>query len=146
MIHDIQERTEGGLSVDEAAEALVRDYRASKRKLSGLGHRVHTADPRTRRLLELAEAYGVAAEGVVSIQALQAAFTRVIGKTLPVNVDGALAAILVDLGIPPELGNAFFMMARTPGLVAQITEEKQREKPMRVIYPNQSVYDGPEPE
>ncbi len=146
MIHDIQERASAGLSIDEAAEALVRDYRASKRKLSGLGHRVHTADPRTRRLLELAGECGVAGAGVTSIKALQAAFTRVTGKKLPVNVDGALAAVLVDLGIPPELGNAFFMMARTPGLVAQITEEKQREKPMRVIYPNQAVYDGPEPD
>ena len=146
MIHDIQGRAATGLSLDEAAEGLFNDYRASKRKLSGLGHRLHTADPRTRRLLELAGECGVAGAGVATIMALQAAFTRVTGKKLPVNVDGALAAILYDLGIPPELGNAFFMMARVPGLVAQITEEKQREKPMRVIYPNQAVYDGPEPE
>lgn len=38
------------------------------------------------------------------------------------------------------------MIARTPGLVAHIMEEKTREKPMRVIYPNHAVYDGPEPE
>lgn len=143
MVADVQSRVDAGASRDDAAQALVEDYRASKQKLSGLGHRVHTADPRTRELLTLASDCGVAAAGIASIQAIKTAFTRVTGKTLPINVDGALAGILYDLGIPPELGNAFFMIARTPGLVAQVTEEKTREKPMRVIYPNQSIYDGP---
>ncbi len=144
IIADVQKQTVAGASLDDAAQALVEDYRASKQKLSGLGHRLHTADPRTRQLLRLAHQHGVAAAGVATMQALQDAFTRVTGKTLPINVDGALAAILYDLQIPPELGNAFFMIARVPGLVAHITEEKTREKPMRVIYPNQAIYDGSE--
>jgi len=144
IIADVQKQTVAGASLDDAAQALVEDYRASKQKLSGLGHRLHTADPRTRQLLRLAHQHGVAAAGVETMHALQDAFTRVTGKTLPINVDGALAAILYDLQIPPELGNAFFMIARVPGLVAHITEEKTREKPMRVIYPNQAIYDGSE--
>jgi len=135
--------TPEGVTLEEAAQIIVEEYRASKRKLPGLGHRLHTADPRTRRLLALADDCGVAGAGVAAIRALQQAFTRVTGKSLPINVDGALAAILVDLQVPPELGNAFFMIARTPGLVAQVTEEQQREKPMRVIMPDRSVYDGP---
>ena len=83
----------------------------------------------------------VAREGFATIQVLKQAFKDVTGKDLPINVDGALAAILYDLEIPPHLGNAFFMIARTPGLVAQISEEKEREKPMRVIYPRSSHYD-----
>lgn len=146
MIAAVQARMSQGMSLDDAAQALVEEYRAAKRVLSGLGHRIHTADPRTRQLLALAAECGVAAAGVDTIRALTAAFTRVTGKPLPINVDGALAAILYDLRIPPELGNAFFMIARTPGLVAHIMEEKTREKPMRVIYPNHAVYDGPEPE
>lgn len=143
MIADVQQRVTDGASLPDAALALVMDYRARKQKLSGFGHRIHTADPRTRRLLSLAGECGVASSGVDTVQALQAAFAQHTGKTLPVNVDGALAGILYDLGIPPELGNAFFMIARTPGLVAQVTEEKQREKPMRVIHPRGAIYDGP---
>ncbi|MBK9123673.1 MAG: citryl-CoA lyase [Chloroflexi bacterium] len=146
MIADVQARVSGGATLDDAAQALVEEYRAAKKVLSGMGHRVHTADPRTRQLLALAHESGVAAAGVDTIRALERAFTRVTGKTLPINVDGALAAILTDLHIPPELGNAFFMIARVPGLVAHVAEEKTREKPMRVIYPNQAVYDGPESE
>lgn len=145
MIGAVQQRVAAGQSLADATQALVEDYRASKRVLSGLGHRLHTADPRTRQLLTLAHECGVAGAGVATISALQQAFVRVTGKALPVNVDGALAAILYDLQIPPELGNAFFMIARTPGLVAHVVEEQQREKPMRVIYPNRAVYDGPEP-
>jgi citrate synthase/citryl-CoA lyase len=51
----------------------------------------------------------------------------------------------VDLGIPPEIGNAFFIIARVSGLVAQIHEEQSRERPMRRINPTDISYDGPEP-
>ncbi len=142
IIADIQQRVTTEKTLADIAQDLVRDYRERKQKLSGLGHRLHTADPRTKRLLDLAKDCGVAGNGVASILALKQAFTDVTGKTLPINVDGALGAILYDLDIPAHLGNAFFMIARTPGLIAQITEEREREKPMRVIYPRSSVYDG----
>ena len=35
------------------------------------------------------------------------------------------------------------MMARTPGLVAHVTEEQTRERPMRRIDPENHAYDGP---
>lgn len=142
MITNIQQNMIGEQSLNNAAKELVIEYRDRRQKLSGLGHRLHTADPRTKRLLELAKDCGVAGNGVASLLALKQAFIDVTGKTLPINVDGALGAILYDLEIPPHLGNAFFMIARTPGLIAQITEEKEREKPMRVIYPRSSIYDG----
>mgnify|MGYP001201198250 CR=1 FL=1 len=127
-----------------AAAALVAEYRQAKRRLPGFGHRLHTADPRTRRLLELAEEVGIAGHGVAMIRAIEAAWAEQGSKPLPVNVDGAIAALLVDLRLPPELANTFFMMARVPGLVAQIHEEKTRERPMRIIHPTEHDYDGPE--
>jgi len=65
------------------------------------------------------------------------------GRPLPINVDGAIAALLCDLGIPAEIGNAFFIIARVPGLVAHVHEEKTRMKPMRKIDPVDFEYDGP---
>ena len=55
---------------------------------------------------------------------------------------GAIAALLLDLDVPTDLGNAFFMMARLPGLIAHIREERTRERPMRVINSNEHSYDG----
>ena len=66
------------------------------------------------------------------------------GKALPINVDGAIAAILCELGFEPSLMNGLFMIARVPGLVAHVTEEQSRMRPMRKIDPVNHVYDGPE--
>ena len=45
----------------------------------------------------------------------------------------------------PAVFNGIFMIARTPGLVAHVTEEQTREKPMRRIEPVRHGYDGPAP-
>ncbi len=138
MMHD------EGKSCEEVAATLVGTYKREKKRLPGFGHRVHTSDPRTRRLLELAESGQIAAEGVAMLNALERALAGG-GKPLPVNVDGAIAALLVDLKVPVALANAFFMIARLPGLVAQIHEEKTRERPMRQIHPGDDEYDGAPP-
>jgi citrate synthase len=113
------------------------------RRLPGLGHRLHTEDPRTRRLFALAEEWKLSGPGIEAILALQIALAAE-GKELPINVDGAIGAVLYDLGLPIELGNDFFIMARVPGLFAQVHEEITRERPMRRIHPTDFEYDGPE--
>jgi len=45
-------------------------------------------------------------------------------KSLPINVDGVIGAILADLGLDPAAFNGIFMIARTPGLVAHVIEER----------------------
>ncbi len=132
-------------TVQQAAEALIADYRASQKRLPGFGHRLHTADPRTARLLDIAESSGLAGRGVAMLRALEDALAADGKRWLPANVDGAIAALLIDLKLPPELANAFFIMARVPGLVAHVYEEMTRERPMRRIHPADHTYDGPSP-
>ena len=62
---------------------------------------------------------------------------------LPVNVDGAIAAVCGDLGIPPIVANALFIISRVPGIAAQAREESERCHPMRQIDPKDHLYDGP---
>jgi citrate synthase len=76
-------------------------------------------------------------------RALEAALANVSGKALPLNVDGAIAACLFDLGFEPYVANAFFIMARMPGWLAHVLEERARERPMRRIEPSAWAYDGP---
>jgi len=59
------------------------------------------------------------------------------------NVNGAIAAVCGDLGFDSELGNAMFMIARVPGLIAHAHEERLRQAPMRQIDPKDHQYDGP---
>jgi citrate synthase len=138
----LQRAAESGEPLENIARDIVAEYKAEKKRIPGLGHRIHTADPRTEKLFSMAEEFGVAGNGVAMLRGLQSAFAA-IGKNLPINVDGAIAALLIDLEIPRELANAFFIMARVPGLVAHIYEEQTRERPMRRIHPSDHEFDGP---
>ena len=60
-------------------------------------------------------------------------------------MDGAIGALLADLGLDAAAFNGIFMIARTPGLVAHVIEEQIREKPMRRIDPVNHGYDGQPP-
>jgi citrate synthase len=126
-----------------AAREKMTEFRAKKIRVPGYGHRVHTDDPRTRRLFALAEEAGVAGEYIEMAHALRQAMQESLGKDLPMNVDGGIAAVLCELGFPPELGNGFFAISRTVGLTAQVYEEITRERPMRHISPTAQEYDGP---
>ena len=131
------------ISAAEAARKMVGSYLKDKKKIMGYGHRVHTNDPRTEKLFNLAEEYGLSGSHIEMCQAIQKAFLELGGKDLPINVDGAIAAVLCEIDLPSELANAFFIMARLPGLLAHITDEKIRYRPMRRIDFSQAVYDGP---
>jgi citrate synthase len=132
-----------GLAALAAAREKMAEFRANKVRVPGYGHRVHSDDPRTRRLFALAEELGIAGEYIEMGHALRQAMAENLGKDLPMNVDGGIAAVLCELGFPPELGNGFFAISRTVGLTAQVYEEISRERPMRSIDPKAHEYDGP---
>ncbi|MBE0461600.1 MAG: citryl-CoA lyase [Candidatus Aminicenantes bacterium] len=129
---------------EETALKILKGMKESGKRASGFGHRIHTRDPRTKKLFDLAKDLGLSGKHVSIACAVEKSLEELSGKSLPINVDGAIAALLCDLDISPEIGNAFFMIARVPGLVAHIHEEKTRMKPMRKIHPQDFEYDGPQ--
>jgi citrate synthase len=143
LLEVVAYKREKGCDGLTAAREKMAEFRAKKIRLPGYGHRVHTDDPRTSRLFVLAEEAGVAGDYVEVGQALRVAMKESLGKDLPMNVDGGIAAVLCELGFPPELGNGFFAISRTVGLTAQVHEEQTRERPMRTIDPKAYEYDGP---
>ena len=74
------------------------------------------------------------------MRALESAVAETI-KPLPINVDGAIAAVLYDLGYPAAAAKLIFIVGRTAGLAAHVMEEYARERPMRVRIA--VAYDGP---
>jgi succinyl-CoA synthetase alpha subunit len=143
----IKQAAASNRSLDEVATEEVARIKATGDRISGFGHRIHTKDPRTAKLFELAAAAGLSdgpGTHIAAARAVERAFAAT-GKPLPINVDGALGAILSDLGLDPRIFNGIFMIARTPGLVAHVTEEQTRERPMRRIDPENHAYDGPSP-
>ena len=130
-------------SESDAAREVLQEMKKKGTRASGFGHRIHTQDPRTEKLFALAEELGLAGKFVRIARAVEKLLEELMGKRLPINVDGAIAALLCELDIPSEIGNAFFIIARVPGLVAHIHEERTRMRPMRKIDPQDFEYDGP---
>lgn len=136
--------TKGPMPLPEAAAAHLAAMKEAGNRMPGFGHRYHSKDPRTARLFELAKAAGVDGAHMKAARAVEQCFADQ-KKPLPINVDGAIGAILADVGISPAVFNGIFMIARTPGLVAHVVEEQSRERPMRRIDPVNHGYDGPAP-
>jgi citrate synthase len=132
------------INVMDAARRVVKESLEKKKKIMGYGHRIHTNDPRTAKLYKLAQEYGISGKYIEMSKSIQKALLEETGKDLPINVDGAIAAVLCEISIPAELANFFFITARLPGMLAHIYEEKTRYKPMRRIDFSQAEYDGPE--
>jgi citrate synthase len=136
-----------GLTYPQAAERILETFEASGTRPPGFGHRIHTSDPRAARLLQMAHELELDGEHVRMIRTVErvlAARQDLGGPPLPLNVDGAIAAACADMGFEPELGNALFIVARIPGLIAHANEERSRQAPLRQIDPKDSVYDGPQ--
>ena len=130
------------LSIEEAARKTWEQARAAGKRVPGLGHRVHSTDPRVSVLFDMEQEAGVPTEGAQFLRALEA-LSLAMPKPIPINVDGALAAVLYDLGFPPAAGKLMFIIGRVAGLAAEVAEEYVREKPMRIRIP--VVYDGEPP-
>ncbi len=130
----------------DAASQLVARYLESGETPPGFGHRFHTRDPRAARLFQMALELEVEAEHIQMIRAVEMVLHEhpdEQGRTLPVNIDGAIAAVCGDLGIPPTIADAIFIISRVPGIAAHADEERQRQQPMRQIDPKDHRYDGP---
>ncbi len=134
-----------GRSYRQAAEEIVERAMQSEEGVPGFGHRFHTRDPRAARLFQMALELEVEGEHVQMIRAVELTLAerRQEGHPLPVNIDGAIAAVCGDLGWPPPVANALFIISRVPGIAAQAREELERHRPMRQIDPKDHVYDGP---
>ena len=136
------EKIENEEKIPEVVEKYVREKRENKEIIFGFGHRYHTNDPRTKKLIDTAKNLGFYKKYIKIAVEMESAIEKIYGKHLPLNVDGTIAALLCELKIPPDIGNTFFIMARIPGQIAHIYEEISREKPVRKIHPTDFEYDG----
>ncbi len=131
-LHEVLEAVDGALPADDdgwdalALEA-VRQTRAARRFVPGLGHPVHkVTDPRTPVLIEIAEQEGLRGPHLRLFEAIGRVHEQVLGRRLPLNGAGVCGAALADLGLPVELLRGFALLARAAGLLGQIAEERRR--------------------
>ena len=140
---NIKEARERGF--EETARRIITEYRTSKKRIPGYGHGIHAPeDPRKVRLYEYAEELKVAADHIRLSEAIESQLKSLTGKDFPINVDGAIGAIISDLGIHWTFGKGFFLIGRAAGLTAHVQEEQAKEPPMRRVYTWDEIdYQGP---
>ncbi|MEE1134044.1 MAG: citryl-CoA lyase [Methanobrevibacter sp.] len=128
-VHLIDDSTIDNKQIASLAIDIYNDYIVKDKKIPGFGHRYHDVDPRAEKLMEIAVDKGYIGPHIKLALALQdLVYTK---KHIKLNVDGANAAILSDLGFSPELGLGIFMIGRLPGLIAHSYEEKMDEEEFR---------------
>lgn len=126
----------------ESARLLVAEIREKKKRLPGFGHRLHETDPRTVKLFDLARRLQFSGRHTDLALAIESELEKTGGKKLPINVDGAIAAVISDMGFDWRLGKGFFIISRVPGLVAHAYEEMIMQKPMRKLGNDNFSYSG----
>jgi citrate synthase len=127
-----------------AAEAVFDRLKRTGRRLPGFGHPVHQRDPRTTSLKTIASDLGLSGPHTALALDLEQFSSKYLGKALPLNVDGIIAALMCDVGVNPKLGKAFFIIGRAAGFAAHAHEQMTCEKPFKAPSPGDITYTGPQ--
>lgn len=110
-------------------EAFLDYMKANVGPVPGIGHRVKSVrnpDKRVKELVSHVKGLGIPTphlDFALSVEKL----TTAKKDTLILNVDGTMAAILVDLGFPVESLNGFFILSRTIGLIGHWIDQKRQD-------------------
>jgi len=94
----------------------------------GIGHRVKSLknpDKRVKELVGYVKSLGIKTPHLDFALEVEK-ITAVKKDNLILNVDGTMAAVLVDIGFPVDSLNGFFILARTIGMIGHWTDQKRQ--------------------
>lgn len=116
---------EGEADLATNIENEVRRLRSLKQAIPGYGHPYHKAhDPRTGRMIEVAREIGVFGKHFEAALLAEEVIEKTVGRSLVLNVSGAIPALLLDAGYPLLAMKGVPLLARTASLIAHILEER----------------------
>jgi citrate synthase len=121
LLHEAISRGGDGVTV---AREMAQELRARRAPLPGFGHPFHRPeDPRAQKLLALSDARGTSGAHVEMIRAFATVADEVWSRHLVLNVSGAIAAVMLDVGFPLDSLKGIPILARTAGLLAHLHED-----------------------
>ena len=107
------------------AKTIAQRVRAAKQPIPGFGHPHHKPDdPRSPRLIAVAEEAGVPGRHIRALRLLAKEVDAAWGRHLTINATGAVAALLGEIGVPREVMRGIAVVSRAAGLVGHIREEQ----------------------
>jgi citrate synthase len=135
-----------GQAFEDVARVALRELHAARRPVPGYGHPQHSSgDPRTERLLSLAASRKIVGDHINKLVAVAKVIPEVYGRALPINVSGAIPAVMLDVCFPLAALKGIPILARTAGLIGHLHEELLR--PIGFILSRHAAeaiaYDGP---
>jgi citrate synthase len=126
FLHDLVEASANS-SPAEAASTRIREMRKTKTAIPGFGHPQHSGgDPRANVLLKLADERGLNGPYIAMLRTVGEVLPEALGRPLPININGAIPAILLEIGFPVTAMKSISILARTAGLLAHLQEETER--------------------
>ncbi len=129
-LEDAMKFIQDGVSSKKGAKEVVKEALENKKPIPGFGHKHYKEfDPRTKRIMSIAKDLGFYGEHCAFAEEVEKEIEAQKGKKLVLNVDGAIAAVVSEMGFDYRLGKGFFIIGRLPGLVAHVFEELTTEKP-----------------
>lgn len=120
----IRDMQEIGLDVPEQAEIAVQQSQVRGSVIPGYGTHNSGVDMRVEKLSARAKELGFEGNFVKLAQAISPAYKTIFNLDMPLNIEGIAAAILLEIGVAPEKGPAFFIIAKLPFVFAGISDVK----------------------
>lgn len=121
-----------GGAAEQCAELLssgksAQDILSQEKVIPGFGHKIYKdQDPRTKALHEKAKNLGFSCAYFDLAFQIEKELENKKGKKLPLNIDGALACCMLEMGFNPKLGKALFLISRIVGMSAHVLEEMEQ--------------------
>ncbi len=123
-------------------EKKLTEILDKKEIIYGFGHSIYKeSDPRVNKIISLCHLLNYNSKFIELAKLIEKIIENKKGKKLCLNIDGLMAAILLEMGFSPIEGRGIFIIGRTPGLVAQCIEEKEENK-LRRIDEKEINYEG----
>ncbi len=119
---------------ETGSRTTITEWLEQRGAVPGLGHPVHKdSEPRAITLRQLAgELDGWRTHGE-RLDAIEAEFENQKGRKIPINLAGAMGAVLADLGLDPLIIGGLGALAYGMSLLAHIREEVREGVPLRII-------------
>ncbi|MEK7084394.1 MAG: citryl-CoA lyase [Patescibacteria group bacterium] len=127
---------------EQDIESWIKKMKERKERVPGYGHAVLTHDRRADGMFTMARETGFYGRHCLFAVEVGEILNTASSKKLPMNVDGAMAAILSDMGFPWDIMKGFFIIARVPGLVAHAYEEMTEGDGLRRLAEDDVHYTG----
>ena len=112
-----------------------------KTPLFGFGHKVYkNGDPRVKIILGLCKDLQYTSAYITTLLKIEDNYAQIKGRKLIINIDGLIGALLLSMGFDSSVGKGIFIIGRVSGLVAQVVEELNDEKPVRRLNEEEITY------